>query len=88
MVPVQKKRRKLIRVISLRLIKWVNIKIEMFWLFFNSEMLSSHPTNSIPQQELGNGDFGWKIIIFAKNRQKMRKAHKILFLEINLPNKM
>ena len=31
----------------------------MFWLFFNSERLSSHPTKSIQQYkgEGGNGDF-------------------------------
>ena len=43
---------------------------EMFWVFFNSERLSSHSMKSLPQLNGENCDFGSKIIIFVKNRKK------------------
>ena len=43
------------------------IATEMFWLFFNSEILSCQPTKCLPQYECGEMVIWVKITMLVKN---------------------
>ena len=69
--------------------KPTKITTELFWIFSSPERLSLHHTKSLPQYQLGKMYFvGKKRATFAKNREKLEIAHKMLVLDQNIPNQM